>query len=159
MPAGTSPIWASIETQGSLNGPATVHLLNPIGSGKRLWLRKLKVWISAGQIVKVRRTASPIDLFGAGATITNDTPVRMDQRDVTAVAAEFLGTTFPDNGDTFTIAQSQWVFNMENSSEGLNVLKSVDFSESVEAGSAVEITSNAFGAGVTLRVHAIWDEE
>lgn len=159
MPAGTSPIWASIETQGSTNGPATIHLLNPPASGKRLWLRKLKVWISAGQIVKVRRTSSPINLSGAGATITDDTPVHMDQRDVTSIVGEFRGTTFPNNGDTFTAQQSQWVFNMENPSLGLLVLTSLDFSESIEAGSAVEIASNAFGSGVTLRAHAVWDEE
>lgn len=158
MPAGTSPIWASVQTPGSLNGPATIHLLNPTGSGKRLWVRKLRVHITSPNTIKVRRTTSPIDLGGAGATTVDAAPIRMDERDATAVAAEFRGTTFTASGATFTLAESQWVGAQDNQSTGMLVLAPGDFSWSIEEDSAIEIASNANGAGITLRVHAVWDE-
>jgi hypothetical protein len=158
MPQGTSPIWSQVETPGSLNGPSMIHLLNPIGSGKVIKLRHLRVYLSVGLICKVRRTSSPVDLAGAGATLANDLPLHMDERDVTSIVGELRGTNFP-NGQTFSIAESQWVFTMENGSLGQIVFDSLDFSETINAGSAVEIVSASNGAGQVMRAFAIWDEE
>lgn len=156
-----SPIHGSVETNGSLNGPATIHLLNPVGSLRLVRLRKLQLWCSTGQVIKVRRTSSPIDLAGAGSVLTDDTPVRLDERDATSILAEFRGTTFTAGGATFTRAQSQWQFPItdQQGNGRFYYLTEEDFPQSIREGSAVEIAVDANGAGTILRAHAVWDED
>lgn len=157
----TSPIAASIETPGSLNGPAFIHLLNVVGSGRLVRLRKLQLWCSNTQVVKVRRTSSPIDLAGAGGTLKDDTPVRIDERDTRSITAEFRGTTFTVGGASFGRDLSQWQFPIQDQSGNgrFYYLEETDFPETIKEGSAVEISLDANGAGSILRAHAVWDEE
>lgn len=156
-----SPVHASIETPGSTNGPASIHLFNPVASVKLLRLRKLQVHCSTGQVIKIRRTTAPVDFAGGGAAIISDTPVHLDERDVAAVVGVFEGTNFPVGGATFTRAQAQWQFPItdQQGNGRFYYLEETDFPQSISPGSAVEIAVDAFGSGIILRAHAVWDEE
>lgn len=155
-----SPIIWNVETPGSLNGPATIHIKNVIGSGRLLKLRKLFVFASSGQIIKVRRTSSPIDLVGAGSTIVTAVQSRMDERDLTTIKAEVIGTNFPSGGATFVRAAAQWQVPMLNNAEFARVREpDSEFPWYIKEGSAVEIAVDANGAGIILRAHGEHDEE
>lgn len=157
-----SPIMGSIETPGSLNGPATIHLLNPASAtGRLIRLRKLQLHCSTGNVIKIRRTNSPIDLAGAGSTLVDDVPVHVDERDSATIIGEFRGTNFTAGGATFTRANAQWQFPFVDPMDGRArvYMEEVEFPQTILPGSAVEIAVDANGAGVVLRAHAIWDED
>lgn len=159
MSAPSSPIWSEVETPGSINGPAFVHLACLAGR-PRILVRKVRIWASlgAGNIVKVRRTTTPIDLNGAGSTIVTPVVQRMDERNTAAALAEFLGTNFTVGGATFTRAQSQWQFPVDTEDDVSITFATDDFSAVILPGSAMEFSLDANGAGNIMRVHAVWDE-
>lgn len=155
----TSPIVSMVETGGSLNGPATIHLLNVSGSGRLVRLRRARAHISTGNVIKMRRTSSPIDLAGAGGVLTNGTSIRCDERNPATITAEFRGTTFTVGGATFARSAAQWNFPYVDGNGIQEPLDETDFPITIKEGSAVEWAADVNGAGVILRVHAVWDED
>lgn len=155
----TSPIMAMIETPGSVNGPATIHLLNVIGSGRLLRLRRSRAHISTGNTIKMRRTSSPIDLNGAGSTLVDDVPIRCDERNPATITGELRGTNFTVGGGTFTRANAQWNFPYVDGNGFQEPINETDFPITIKEGSAVEWAADINGAGIILRVHAVWDED
>lgn len=155
-----SPVLWEVETPGSLNGPAFIQISNPVGSGRLLKLRKLFVFISTGNIVKVRRTNAPINIVGAGSTIVTAVQLRMDERDLTTIKAIVAGSNFTVGGASFLRAAAQWQVVLTNPVEFARVREpDSEFPIYIKEGSAVEISADANGAGIILRAHGEHDEE
>jgi hypothetical protein len=156
LDVGTDPFVAQVETVGDASHPPFAHLSNPGGSGKFLVVRKLKVWATAAQVIKIRRTSTPL---ATGGSVTSDTPVRMNE--VTGGSpVGVLEACTAHGGTIFTRAESQWQFPILNENAGAlsDVLKSTDFPIWVVPGSALEFALDANSATNVIRVHVIWDE-
>lgn len=154
--SGLSPFISEVETTGSAGTPPFIHLSNPGGSGKTLVVRKLRIWCTTTQVVKIRRTASPVSVSG----ITADTPARMIEATGGSPVGVLEGATGLGASPPFTRAEAQWQFpildaNVEHI--GL-VIASTDFPLYIVAGSALEIALDANSASNVVRAHAIWDE-
>lgn len=157
LDVGNDPFTSQVETTGDASHPPFIHLSNPGGSGKNLVVRKLKVWGTSGQTIKIRRTSSPL---ATGGSVTSDTPVRMQEATGGSPVGVLEGCT-AHGGTIFTRAESQWQFPVLSENLGYigDVLESTDFPLWISPGSALEIALDANSGTNVVRAHAIWDEE
>lgn len=148
-----SPIVGSVIQTGSAAGPPLGALLNPTGSGKLLVLRKLKIEATANEVIKVRRTGSPVTPF---QNILLALSAHLDERDTDSIVGVLR--CGQHNAVAFGNADSQWVTTALNGEQRRLVKTYGEFPWTIAEGSALEVTLVTAGVGISLNLHAEWDE-
>lgn len=154
-----SPIHGMVNTVGDATHSPLIQLLNPGGSNKDIVIYE----ISIGQEgitnrMRMRRTSAP--LTGAG-TQTTGLVARMDERDVTAISGTLNGFT-ATVVTGITEANSFW-FDKTPAAGGAGyleqpIIRPGAYPLVLKPGSGLEFCATDLGAGVTIRLRAVWDE-
>lgn len=159
-------IWATMRTNGSVNGAPFIQLFNP--GPKYIKVTFLGV-IGDGtpNYVAARRTNAPISVAGGGATVLTAKVRRMNGGSISQVTGVLRGTTFTVNGDNFHSnangggGASFWRDKGRGTDEGLPFSHVIGVGSGpliVKPNSAVEVSGGLNGAGLIVGAFFMWDE-
>lgn len=158
-----SPVIGCIRVAGDASHPAYIQLKNTNGS-KNLYVYELKATIGADPIagvpiIRMKRTASPVDLGGSGG-LKSAAARRLNQLDATAINGLLRGA--PDVGSIIAESAAHWsgqpAWSGQAKWDPVTVRERRAFPLVVAPLSALEFSFDTNGADKTMRIYGVWDE-
>ncbi|HZF73685.1 MAG TPA: hypothetical protein VEZ51_09655 [Gemmatimonadaceae bacterium] len=162
----TAPIsscWSSIRQAGSVNDGGFIQFFNPGPTYAKV--TGLYVITDAVNVTSVRRTAEPINVVGAVATVSISVSKRMNRGSIEPIYALLKSTNLTSNANDFATVTDQgasfWRDKGRAQTQGLPytaIVGPYSFPIIVKPNSAIEISVAGAGVGLTTGVLVMWDE-
>lgn len=161
LTAPISSCWATLRQAGSVNDGGFIQFFNP--GPKFAKVTGLYVVTDTTQPTSVRRTAEPIAMPGAGATLNFGVAKRMNRASIEAITCQLRGAGLTVQANDFATASSAGpsFWRDKTGRAGIPYHAIVGpFSGPmvVKPGSAIEISVAGAGVGLTCSVMVMWDE-